>query len=136
SRSIGSKRSNSDVIAPAFVSRPRNSQIVLASGTRSESPRPRKRMKEPVVDQVFGALVRQRVDRLDHQDFEHHHWIQRRTSAFAAVAVGKRGLQFWAKHLEINGTRERFELVAKPAQPCKSLIDVKKARLIHIQSPQ
>lgn len=33
-------------IAPAFVNRSRNSQIVFASGTRSERPRPRRRMNE------------------------------------------------------------------------------------------
>lgn len=44
--SIILRPTNSVLIAPAFVNRSRNSQIVRASGTRSESPRPRKRMNE------------------------------------------------------------------------------------------
>ena len=38
--------------------------------------------------------------------------------------------------LEINRARERFELVAKPAQPSQPIIDVEEARLIHILSSQ
>ena len=37
---------NSASIAPAFVSRSRNAQMVFASGTLSVSPSPRKRMNE------------------------------------------------------------------------------------------
>ena len=45
-RRVASKRLNSPSIAPVWIRRSRNSQTVLASGTRSDSPRPRKRMKE------------------------------------------------------------------------------------------
>src|SRR5829696_3589851 len=37
--------------------------------------------RQPVVDEVFRAFVREVVGRLDHQHLEHHHRIKRSTSA-------------------------------------------------------
>ena len=45
-RSAASIRANSPLIVPALVSVSRNSQIVRAYGTRSDSPKPKKRMNE------------------------------------------------------------------------------------------
>ena len=82
------------LIAPAFVSFSRNSQIVRASGTRSESPRPQEPHEgQPVVDQELGPLVRQIVGRLDHQNLQHHHRIVRRSPTVRAARIGKRLLQ-------------------------------------------
>lgn len=50
-----------------------------------------------VVDQVLGALVRQRVDRLDHQYLEHQHRIEGRVTATSAIAIGKCFLRFRAE---------------------------------------
>ena len=45
-RSVASKRANNGPMAPGLVSFSRNSQIVRASGTRSDNPNPRKRMND------------------------------------------------------------------------------------------
>ena len=52
--------------------------MVLASGTGSARPRPEKAHEgEPILDQEFGALVREAVARLQDQDLEHEHVVER-----------------------------------------------------------
>ena len=85
--------------------------------------------REPVVDQELGAVVAEIVLRLDDQDLEHHHRVERRAAALGAVAVPQRGLQLRPEHLEIHHRRERLELVADVAQPPQPLVHVEQSGL-------
>jgi hypothetical protein len=61
-------------IAPALVGRYWNSQIVRASGTRSESPGQRAEgahERQPIVDRELHALVRHVIGRPDNRYLEH-----------------------------------------------------------------
>jgi hypothetical protein len=118
------------LIAPAFVSRSRNDQIVFASGTRSESPRPRKRPgRQPVVDQKLRPVVGEVVLGLGDEDLEHHHRIERRPPALRPIAIAERRGQVRAEHLEIHHRREGLELVADVAQPTQQLFHVEQSGL-------
>ena len=128
SRSAASNRSNSSLIASARVSFSRNSQIVRASGTRSDRlEKPHER--QAVVDQKLAPLVGEGVRRLNHQDPEHHHRVERRPAALRTVRVGQRPRQLGPEHLEIDRRREGQQLIAQIAQPPQALVDVEKPRL-------
>jgi len=82
-----------------------------------------------VVDQKLGTLVGEAVGRLDHQDLEHHHRVERRPAALRAVRVGQRPRQLGPENLEIGRRRESQQLIAEVAQPLQALVDVEKSRL-------
>ena len=114
----------------ARVSRSRNSQIVRASGTRSPSASPRKRMNDSrSLIEVLRALVREAVRGLDHQDLEHHHRIERWPPALRPVRVGQRRIERRAEHLEVHRRRERLQLIAQIAEPLQAIIDVEETGL-------
>ncbi len=49
---------------------------------------------------------------LQDQDLEHEHMIERRTSAFPAIAAGNRRLQRRPEHLEIDQHAQSLEIIA------------------------
>jgi len=57
---------------------------------------------QPVADQIFHPRVADVVLRREHQDLEHCHRIIWRAAALRAVAIGQRGNQNRAKHLEVD----------------------------------
>ena len=63
--------------------------------------------RQPVLDQIFAALVRQRMHRLQDQHLEHEHMIERRPTALRAVAARDRRFQRRPEHLEIDQTPSR-----------------------------
>src|SRR5947209_10630688 len=103
SRSAASNRSNSGLIASARVSFSRNSQIVLGVGNPVGQAQPEKpHERQAVVDQKLGTLVGEGVRRLNHQDLEHHHRVERRPAALRPVRVGQRPHQLGPEYLEIG----------------------------------
>ena len=85
--------------------------------------------RQAVVDQKLAPLVGEGVRRLDHQDPEHHHRVERRPAALRTVRVGQRPRQLGPEHLEIDRRREGQQLIAQIAQPPQALVDVEKSRL-------
>jgi hypothetical protein len=81
--------------------------------------------RQAVVDEELGAFVRQIVRRLDHQDLEHQHRVERRPSAPQALRIGQRPRQLGPKNLEVHRRRESQQLIAEAAQPLQPLIDIK-----------
>ena len=53
-----------------------------------QSQEPHKR--QPVIDEKFGAFIGKIVSRLDDQDLEHQHWVDRWRPAFRPVRVAER----------------------------------------------
>ncbi|EGE46695.1 Hypothetical protein APO_2757 [Acetobacter pomorum DM001] len=88
--------------------------------------------RQAVVDQILCPFIRQIVQRLDDQNFEHQHRIKRRTSAFTSVRIGQSQLQIRAEHLKIHSPGKGLQLIAKPAQPSKALFNIKETRLLHL----
>ncbi len=84
---------------------------------------------EPVVDQELGAVVREVVLRLDHQDLEHHDGVERRPAAPGAIAVVERRVELRPEHLEIDHGRECLELIADVAQPPQPIVNVEQPRM-------
>jgi hypothetical protein len=117
---LRSNKSNRHSIAPALVSVSRKVQIVLASGTASPSPRPRK----PVAEIELGALVAQVVLRLQDQNLEHQDVIKRRAPALAAVGPRHGALELGPEQLEVDHRGQPFEVVALLGQPRQALLDV------------
>ena len=111
---------------PARVSFSRNSQIVRNAVRQAKPQKPHER--QAFVDQELCAFFRQIVGRLDHQDLEHQHRIERRTAALRAVRMAKRRRQIGAENLEIHRAGKREQLVAKVARAPQALIDVKQSR--------
>src|SRR5829696_1072656 len=116
-------------MAPAFVSFSRNSQIVVASATRSPSPRPRNRMKESRSLMELGALVGEGVLGLDHQDLEHQHRIVGWPAALCPVKVAEHCLQLRPEDLEVHCLPVSLKLIAQVAQPAQPLVNIEEAQL-------
>jgi len=83
------------------------------------------------VYQVFRPLIRQIVQRLDHQYLEHQNCIKGRTPAFSSIRIGQSLTQIRAEHLKIDSPGKRFKLIATPAQTSKPLFNIKETRLLH-----
>ncbi len=131
----------------ARVRASRNVQIVLASGTGSARLSSRKRMpfdrlrmrREPVLDQVLAALVRQRVHALQHQNLGHQHMVERRPAALAAVRAWHCPPQSRLEHLEVDQPLQALKVVALGRQVLQPLVDVEKSCLTphrHSSHPQ
>ncbi len=60
-------------------------------GNRAVEPKAQKSLEgQPVLDLKLGRLVRQCIERLQHQDLEHQHRVERRPSALAAITAPER----------------------------------------------
>ena len=141
-RRRASKRRKSASIAgtPSSVARvgaSRKFQIEFASGTRSASDSPRKRPgRQPILDQKFRPLIRQRMARLEDQDPEHKHVILGRPATLRAIRPRHGALQFGSEHLEIHQRVHPLEIDSLRREIPKSLLDVEKSRLApHDPSP-
>ena len=84
---------------------------------------------QPVLDQVLGPLVRQRVHRLQQQHLEHQHVVEGRTAALRAVRPRHRPLQIRAEPLEVHQRRDALQVVALGRQLPQPLLDIEEARL-------
>src|SRR5437660_7891076 len=84
---------------------------------------------QPIIDQEFGAFVREIIRRLNDENFEHHHRIKWRAPPLRPVRIGERRVQFRAKRLEFHRSLECLELVTEIAQPLQSIIDIEKTCL-------
>lgn len=99
--------------------------MVLASGTVSPRPRPRKRRKtQPFLDLKLDLLVRERGERLDHQDLEHHDLVKGWAPAFGAIGSPHGSLELWTEQLEINGPAQALQRVALLRQLREPVSDV------------
>src|SRR5512133_2291682 len=85
--------------------------------------------RQPVADQVFGALVRQIVTGLQNQRLEHQHVIERRAAAFRAVRAWHRAFEIRPEQLEIHHGIQPFQAVALGRKLLQPLINVEKPRL-------
>ena len=84
SRSAASNRSNSGLIASARVSFSRNSQIVRASGTRSDRPNPRNRMNDR---RSLKKLALSRLVSNWESAFQHEAFVEPRGAHGASTAL-------------------------------------------------
>lgn len=124
----GEKAADSSRFDQAFAKQPDR----LGVGNTSRKTQPQEaHERQRVVDQIFGALVRQCIDRLDHQYFEHQHRVDRWASPLAAICARQRLLQIRPERLKIHRARKGFQLIAKVAQPRKPFIHLEKSRLTH-----
>src|SRR3974390_3249073 len=85
--------------------------------------------RQPVIDEKFGAFIGKIVSRLDDQDLEHQHWVERWPPALRPVRVAQRRIQFRPKQLEIHCRPEAFKLIAQIAQQLQPIIEIEKAWL-------
>jgi len=85
--------------------------------------------RQSVADQELAPLVGQTIGGLDHQHLEHHHGVEGRSSALTAIGIGQRLYQVSPEYLEINGSGEGFELIARVAQALQTFVDIEKPRL-------
>ena len=123
-------------MAPARVSCSRNSQMVLASGTRSSSASPTKRMNESrSLDLVLGLVVRERVERLQHQHLEHQHRIVGRPAAPGPVRAIERRVQLGPEQLEVDHRRQPLERIARRRQRRIPLVQIEEPRLTRAYAP-
>jgi hypothetical protein len=84
---------------------------------------------QPVADLELGLLVRQPVQRLQHQDLEHHHRSHRRPAALRPIGASQRRVEISPKHLEIHHRREPLKRIAGTRQRRVPLIKIKQTRL-------
>ena len=85
--------------------------------------------RQPVADQVFGALVRQIVAGLQNQRFEHQHVIERRAAAFRAVRAWHRAFEIRPEQREIHHRIQPFQAVALGRELLQPLVNVEKPAL-------
>jgi hypothetical protein len=100
-------------------------------------PQPEKpHERQSVSDQVFGPLVRQIVVRLQDQDFEHQHVIERRPAAFRAIRARHRPLQIRPELVEIDHRVQPLQAVTLGRELLQPLLNVEKSRLPrHCRTP-
>jgi hypothetical protein len=85
--------------------------------------------RQPVADQIFGALVRQIVAGLQNQGFEHQHVIKRRSAAFRAVRAWHGAFEIRPKQLKIHDRIQPFQAVTLGRELLQPILDIKKSRL-------
>jgi hypothetical protein len=85
--------------------------------------------RQPILDLELARLVRQRVKRLQHQDLEHHHRIERRPAALAANTAPKRCHQRTTENLEVDDSRQALERITRCAQRLVPVRKIKETRL-------
>lgn len=79
--------------------------------------------RQSVVDGIIGAFIRQCIDRLYHQNFEHQNRVKRREATLCSVRIGQRLLQIGTELFKIYRAGKCLELVAETAQPRKPLLN-------------
>jgi hypothetical protein len=77
----------------------------------------------------FRLLIREAVERLQHQDAEHQHRIIGWTSTAATIRSRQRRIQHRAEDLEINHRREALQRIARRRQGRIPLVHIEEARL-------
>ena len=85
--------------------------------------------RQPILDQVFRPLIRQRMARLQDQDPKHQHVIVGRPATLRAIRARHGALQFGSEHLEIDQRVHPLEVVALRREIPKPLLDVEKPSL-------
>jgi hypothetical protein len=85
--------------------------------------------REPVLDQEFGALVREAMAGLEDQDLEHEHVIERRATAARAVRPRHGSLQVRPEELEVHQPVQPVQRIALGRELLQTLIDVEEPGL-------
>jgi hypothetical protein len=85
--------------------------------------------RESVPDLVFGLVVGQRVEALQHQDLEHQHRIVRRPAAFGPVRTHERRLELASEQLEVDHQSQSFERIAGRRERRIAPIQIEEPRL-------
>jgi hypothetical protein len=116
-------------MAPALVSFSRNTQIVRVGNPVRQAQSQEPHERQAVVDEELRALVREIVRRLNHQDLDHQHRVERRPAALQAIRVGQRPRQLGPENLEVHRRRKSQQLIVEVAQPLQPLIDIEKSSL-------
>ncbi len=78
---------------------------------------------------ILGLVVRQRVERLQHEDAEYHYRIVRQVAPAAAVGVVEGCFQLGAEQLEVDHNTEALQRIAGYRQRCEQLGHIEKAGL-------
>src|SRR3546814_19805604 len=96
---------SSDVCSSDLFAEPPDRRLVGRVVAVIETPEP---AEAAAVEKLeLGLRVRQRVERLQHQHLEHHHRVQRRPAALAAVRSLQRRLQDGPEQVEVDHDRKR-----------------------------
>ena len=75
-----------------------------------QADKPHKR--QPIPELIFGLIVRQRVQRLQHQDFKHHHRVIGRTASPLSIRARQRRFKLDTKNLKIYHQHQPFQRIA------------------------
>ena len=87
--------------------------------------------RQAILDLELGRIVRQRVERLQHQDLEHEDRIIGRATALRSVRAGKCPNQWTPKNLKLDQLRELDQRVAGLGQRPIPFIEIEEPRLTH-----
>jgi hypothetical protein len=90
--------------------------------------------RQPVSELIFGLVVRQRVQSLQHQNLKHQHcFIGRPTTpcssegqALSPIRARQRCFQIITKHLKIDDLRQPFQWIARRRQRLQPLVAIEK----------
>lgn len=85
--------------------------------------------RQPVLDQILGPFIRQAMRRLQDQDLEHEHMVERRAPALRSTRPWNRSRQIRPEYLEIHDGVQPFEVVALGRKLPQTLIDIEKPDL-------
>src|SRR5262249_32692139 len=92
--------------------------------------------RQPIADQIFGALVRQVVASLQHQHLEHQNMVKCWPTAFCSVRTPHRLLQIGTEQLEIDYRVQPLQAVALGRELLQPPVHSEKPRLTsHLRPP-
>jgi len=84
---------------------------------------------QPVAQLIFGLIVRQRVERLQHQDAQHQRRVVGWVTAAAAVRALQRHLQIRPEQLQVHHRRQPLQRITGRRQRPQMRIGIKQSRL-------
>lgn len=84
---------------------------------RAVQPEPQEALeRQAVLDLELRPFVRQRVERLEHEDFEHEHGVEWRTPALAACTPPECSNQRTTENLAVDDRRQSLQRITGRAQ--------------------
>nr|WP_211112047.1 hypothetical protein [Azospirillum humicireducens] len=90
----------------------------------------------PAANLIRRLLVRQPIQRLEHQDLEHHHSVQRRTTVPGTIRAPQGRIPRRTKNLEVHHRQQTFKQIAALAQFCVAILKIEQPCLTGHCSPE
>ena len=88
----------------------------------------------PVVDLEFRLFIRQVIEPLQNQDFEHQHHVIRFATGRRLPVFVEHGGQLRPKNLKINMALQRFQRILQPGQFRETFRFIEETRLVNIHA--